>query len=112
MVPGTISSTARFSMNRIFRPILMVLVAAAAAFAQTTPAAPLDAKPAQSSPHKFDRGAAYYHYAVAHMYEEQVTVYGRSELANKVIEVYRLDIEPDPPSDVLTSGLAALYVET
>jgi tetratricopeptide (TPR) repeat protein len=99
-------------MNRIFRPLLMVSVAAAAAFAQTAPAAPTGAKPAQSSPHKLDRGAAYYHYAVAHMYEEQVTVYGRSELANKAIEEYRLAIEADPSSEFLTSGLAELYVKT
>jgi tetratricopeptide (TPR) repeat protein len=97
-------------MNRILRPILMIL--AAAASAQTTPAAPSSAKPAQSSPRKFDRGAAYYHYAVAHMYEEQVTVYGRSELANKAIEEYRLAIEADPSSEFLTSGLAELYVKT
>jgi len=99
-------------MNKFFRPLLMVSMAAAAAFAQTTPVAPTGAKPAQSSPHKLDRGAAYYHYAVAHMYEEQVTVYGRSELANKAIEEYRLAIEADPSSEFLTSGLAELYVKT
>src|SRR5271170_108772 len=27
-----------------------------------------------------DRAAAYYHFALAHMYEEQVATYGRSEL--------------------------------
>ena len=32
-----------------------------------------------------DRAAAYYHFALAHMYEEQVATYGRSELANKAI---------------------------
>jgi tetratricopeptide (TPR) repeat protein len=90
----------------------MILAAAAAASAQTTPAAPSSGKPAQASPRKFDRGAAYYHYAVAHMYEEQVTVYGRSELANKAIEEYRLAIEADPSSEFLTSGLAELYVKT
>ena len=36
-----------------------------------------------------DRAAAYYHFALAHMYEEQVATYGRSELANKAIEEYR-----------------------
>ncbi len=36
-----------------------------------------------------DRAAAYYHFALAHMYEEQVAMYGRSELANKAIEEYR-----------------------
>ena len=36
-----------------------------------------------------DRAAAYYHFALAHMYEEQVATYGRSELATKAIEEYR-----------------------
>jgi tetratricopeptide (TPR) repeat protein len=46
------------------------------------------------------------------MYEEEVTAYGRSELANKAIEEYRLAIEADPSSEFLTSGLAELYVKT
>ncbi len=46
------------------------------------------------------------------MYEEQVTVYGRSELANKAIDEYRVAIEADPSSEFLTSGLAELYVKT
>ena len=90
----------------------MISVAAAAAYGQTSPATSSDSKPVQSSPRKVDRAAAYYHYAVAHMYEEQVTVYGRSDLANKAIEEYRLAIEADPSSEFLTSGLAELYVKT
>jgi tetratricopeptide (TPR) repeat protein len=66
----------------------------------------------QSSPRKADHAAAYYHYTLAHMYEEEVTAYGRSELANKAIEEYRLAIEADPSSEFLTSGLAELYVKT
>jgi tetratricopeptide (TPR) repeat protein len=81
---------------------------------QTTPSSSenkaSESKP--SSPRKSDRAAAYYHYTVAHMYEEQVTVYGRSDLANKAIEEYRLAIESDPGSEFLTSGLAELYVKT
>jgi len=46
------------------------------------------------------------------MYEEQVTVYGRSDLANKAIDEYRLAIEADPSSEFLTAGLAELYVKT
>ena len=46
------------------------------------------------------------------MYEEQVAVYGRSELATKAMEEYRLAIEADPSSEFLTSGLAELYVKT
>ncbi len=59
-----------------------------------------------------DRATAYYHFALAHMYEEQVATYGRSELANKAIEEYRAAIEADPTSEYLTSGLAELYART
>ena len=107
-------------MNRIFHAVLIFSFFAAAAAAQTTPSTPGDSKPAESKaaqskltpPRKVDRAAAYYHYTVAHMYEEQVTVYGRSELANKAMEEYRLAIEADPSSEFLTSGLAELYVKT
>jgi tetratricopeptide (TPR) repeat protein len=114
-------------MNRIFRAVLVFSFLAAAAAAQTSPSSPADSKPADSpqadsnaasskpaqpSPRKLDRAAAYYHYTVAHMYEEQITVYGRSELASKAMEEYRLAIEADPSSEFLTSGLAELYVKT
>jgi len=109
-------------MNRIFRLALVFsFLAAAVASAQTSPATPAekpaeskssDSKPAQASPHKVDHAAAYYHYTVAHLYEEQVTAYGRSELANKAMEEYRLAIDADPSSEFLTSGLAELYVKT
>jgi tetratricopeptide (TPR) repeat protein len=113
-------------MKRFFSALILItsLFFAAAAFAQTSPSSPTSSKPADSKPadstqtkteasaHKADRGAAYYHYMLAHMYEEQVTVYGRSELANKALEEYRLAIEADPSSEFLTSGLAELYVKT
>ena len=102
-------------MNRIFRAILVFSIFAAAATAQTNstePGSKAAAKTPPSSPRKIDRAAAYYHYTLAHMYEEQVTVYGRSELANKAMDEYRLAIEADPSSEFLTSGLAELYVKT
>jgi tetratricopeptide (TPR) repeat protein len=106
-------------MNRIFRAALVFFFIAAAAFAQSSPSAPADAKPvdsktpeSKSAPHKVDHAAAYYHYTLAHLYEEQVTAYGRSELATKAMEEYRLAIEADPSSEFLTSGLAELYVKT
>ena len=98
-------------MKNIFRNFLVIMVAAAAATAQSNTPAASDAT-AQPATRKVDRAAAYYHYAVAHMYEEQVTVYGRSELANKAMDEYRLAIEADPSSEFLTSGLAELYVKT
>jgi len=99
-------------MKSLFCPTLLLLLAGSA-LAQQAPAAPkTDAKPAAPPTHKTDRAAAYYHYSLAHMYEEQVAVYGRSDLANKAIEEYRLAIEADPTSEYLTSGLAELYAKT
>jgi len=84
------------------------------AVAQTSPSAPASAGPpdVQNSPRRVDKAAAYYHYTLAHMYEEMVTAYGRSDLALKATEEYRLAIEADPSSEFLTSGLAELYVKT
>ena len=61
---------------------------------------------------KPDQAAAYYHYGLAHMYEEMTAMYGRSEFANKAIEEYRLAIENDPSSEYLNAGLAELYAKT
>jgi len=101
-------------------------VAAAAAAGQTTSgqtstpqSEPVDSNAAvqqhpdaAASQHKVDRAVSYYHYALAHMYEEQVTVYGRSDLANKAIQEYRAAIDADPSSEFLNSSLAELYVKT
>ena len=85
--------------------------------AQNQPAHAADSPTAAGAPSAVkgktpDRAAAYYHFALAHMYEEQVATYGRSELANKAIEEYRAAIDADPTSAYLTSGLAELYAKT
>jgi tetratricopeptide (TPR) repeat protein len=105
-------------MNRI---CLLFLIAAATAVAAgqtssgqtsaTPPSQPASPDTAPSA-HKVDRAESYYHYALAHMYEEQVTVYGRSDLANKAIQEYRAAIDADPSSEFLNSSLAELYVKT
>ena len=59
-----------------------------------------------------DKAMAYYHYSLAHMYEELVAVYQRTEFANRAIEEYRLAIENDPKSEYLNAGLAELYAKT
>jgi len=61
---------------------------------------------------KPDQAAAYYHFSLAHMYEEMMSMYGRSEYATKAIEEYRLAIENDPSSEYLNASLAELYAKT
>jgi len=105
-------------MKKFVVAFSVVLAATTAGIAQNPSPAPEsktpapESKPAANAPRKVDKGAAYYHYALAHMYEEQVAVYGRSELANKAIDEYRLAIDADPSSEYLTSALAELYART
>ena len=100
------------------RLALLLAVMAVPAFGQASGQAPA-AAPAQSAaaptdtPTKApDKAAAYYHYSMAHIYEEMVTAYGRTELASKAIDEYRLALENDPGSEYLNTGLAELYART
>ncbi len=114
--------------------LVLVLLACVAGAAQTTPPAKPAAPPAQGTApapaaepktapstaapqakpqaKKADHAAAYYHYTMAHMYEELVAIYGRPEYANKAIDEYRLAIENDPSSEYLNAGLAELFAKT
>ena len=92
----------------------------AAAQTPAPPAAPEAQKPAATVPAAADskpkvapdRAAAYYHYSLAHMYEELATVYGRSEFVSKAIDEYRAALAADPSSEFLNSELAELYAKT
>src|ERR1700690_1633002 len=106
----------RSSMKSMCRSIFVLFLAATAvaqqAPATSTPAAATSKPATPSAPRKMDRAAAYYHYSVAHMYEDQFGVYNRSDLATKAIEEYRLAIDADPTSEYLTASLAELYAKT
>ena len=74
------------------------------------PAAPAAAD--SKSPQSPDRASAYYHYALAHSYEEMATTYGRPDYATRAIEEYKLALNADPDSPYLNSHLAELYFQT
>ena len=90
------------------RPRLILLMLRTRLRMQPLRPATVTAKP----PVKPDKAAAYYHFMMAHMYEEMVSTYGRADYATKAIEEYRLAIENDPNSDYLNAGLAELYAKT
>jgi tetratricopeptide (TPR) repeat protein len=106
-------------MAKTYR-FFLVLGMISAAFAQqpqtsegpSTAASAAGSSVTSAAPHKIDRAAAYYHYTLAHMYEEQVAMYGNSELASRAIDEYRKAIDADPGSEYLTAGLAELYAKT
>jgi tetratricopeptide (TPR) repeat protein len=61
---------------------------------------------------KADHAASYYHFSMAHMYEEMMAMYGRAEYVSKAIEEYKLAIAADPSSEYLNASLAELYSRT
>ena len=56
-----------------------------------------------------DRSSAYYHYGLAHLYEEMAINAGRPDYATQAVEEYKLALDADPNSALLQDGLADLY---
>jgi tetratricopeptide (TPR) repeat protein len=82
---------------------LAILAIGATAWAQS---------PAGSQPQKADRAAAYYHYALAHMYAELSEMPGgRNENLAKAIENYKAAIQADPNTPLLTEELSDVYFQ-
>ena len=88
---------------------LATLVFPFAAFAQSTAGA---TAPGSSDADSGNRAQAYYHYMLAHEYEEMASTMGRPEYATRAIEEYKLALNDDPNSKYLNSGLAGLYLRT
>src|SRR6201996_9222144 len=70
------------------------------------------AKASATATQEPDRSTAYYHFGLAHMYEDMAVNYGRPEYATKAIEEYKLALDADPSSKYLNNGLAELYLRT
>ena len=116
---GVMAGPIRMNPTRTRNFLLALLLACSiGSLAQDKPTAPADqstSAPAAVTPRAQkgpDKAAAYYHFAMAHIYEEMVSMYGRADYANKAVEEYRLAIENDPASDYLNAGLAELYART
>jgi len=124
-------------LGRKIAPALLLLIPAAAVCAQNAPASSAPASPAktqqvqpaaapaQAAPAKTpgaesgttpatattepNRALAYYHLALAAVYQDDATSDGRSDEVNKAIEEYKLALNADPNSAQLANDLAGLY---
>src|SRR6476646_141092 len=69
--------------------------------------------PAGGAAPKIDKASSYYHYALAHMYAEQASMFGnRGDFVNKAIENYKEAIKADPSTPMLSEELSDLYVQS
>lgn len=83
-------------------PCLLVL--ASAAFAQNAPA---------PSGQGGDKAAAYYNYALGHMYAEMAEAYGnRGDYFNKAVESYQAALKADPSATFISEELSDLYIQS
>lgn len=100
----------RASSLRKFRalPVAALFFAAHTMFAQA-PVAAKSTTPAISASSTPDRAAAYYHYGLAHLYQDMAVSAGRSDYATQAVEEYKLALNADPNSRLLQDGLADLY---
>jgi tetratricopeptide (TPR) repeat protein len=76
---------------------------------QRVPPAAAQPTPAATTPKDSDHAAAYYHYGLAKLYENQAVANGRQDLATQAIEQYKLAMDADPNSAPLQDGIAQLY---
>lgn len=108
-LPSWLSIAAAF----LIVPPALPTCAQAPTGANTTTAAnaPSSAQPAPSDSSAVtpDRAGAYYHDALAAIYEDQALNQGRPDDATRAIEEYKYALNDDPDSAELQNGLANLY---
>src|SRR5580698_6739459 len=88
-------------------PVTAILLASHTMFSQAPVAATKSAAVAPNAAP--DRASAYYHYGLAHLYEDMAVNAGRSDYATQAVEQYKLALDADPGSRLLQDGLAELY---
>jgi tetratricopeptide (TPR) repeat protein len=99
--------TVLFRASRIL-PLRLILVAVVLLAGRTALGAPPQPAAGQSQTEP-DRSSAYYHYGLAHLYEEMAVNAGRPDYSTQAVEEYKLALDADPNSVMLQDGLAALY---
>lgn len=93
--------------------VTLVLAPGAAVCAQAAPTASQPVLPATAtSTQQTNRALAYYHAALAGMYEDNAIAEGRPDEVTRAIEEYKLALNADPDSPSLNDELADLYFRT
>jgi len=90
-------------------PLAALLFATPMLLAAPPKLAPATDASAGQSKIDMGRASAYYHYGLAHLYEEMAVNAGRPDYATQAVEEYKLALGADPNSELLQDGLADLY---
>jgi tetratricopeptide (TPR) repeat protein len=105
-----------FASPLLYAAASLLLLPAAAVSAQapaqgspSNPAPAANDAATAAAPQGGDRAQAYYHAALAGMYEDDAVSEGRPDEVNQAIEQYKLALNDDPGSPELNDELADLY---
>lgn len=67
----------------------------------------------KKKPEPVDHAAAYYHFALGHLYAELAAAYGsKGSFVDKAIDNYRKAMEEDPRAEFLSEELSDLYIQS
>src|SRR5271169_3006274 len=92
---------------RMLTALVATILSIPAAFAQNKVPEPVKAAQAP------DKAAAYYNFAMGHLYAEMAGSYGnRGEYVNKAIDFYREAMRIDPSAAYIAQELTEFYVQT
>jgi tetratricopeptide (TPR) repeat protein len=91
----------------------MKLLPTLAVFLTLLPLAAQTPNRKQPAEQKTDKAAAYYHFALGHLYSELAGAYGnKGEYLSNAIENYRLAMKADPDASFLAEELSDLYMQS
>jgi tetratricopeptide (TPR) repeat protein len=82
------------------------------AFAPAAPAQPAPAPSTAAAAQAPDRSVAYYHLALANIYEDEFLENGNADASRLAVDEYKYALNADPNSPQLNDGLADLYFRT
>jgi tetratricopeptide (TPR) repeat protein len=82
------------------------------AVAPPSPAQSAASPPATSADQVPDRSVAYYHLALANIYEDEALENGNTDASRLAVDEYKYALNADPNSPQLNDGLADLYFRT
>ncbi len=104
--------------SAIALPILLAIPAAHGQATQSqpaqpaTPAATPSMSPAPGADGQTNRAVAYYHLALANIYEDEALENGNVDASRLAVDEYKYALNADPNSPQLNDGLADLYFRT
>ena len=112
LLPSWLSFAAASIVLLPVLPVCAQTASAPQATAKFSASPAVAAKPAAAEAADANRSVAYYHLALANIYEDEALENGNTDAARLAVDEYKSALNADPNSPQLNDGLAELYFRT